>query len=84
MRFFKSSRTKQLKKKGSIYFNFSKFEKLLDGLRYKGINILSDDYPVASLKAYKDFEYFFDNFADQEIKIQLLFYRNQFDELYND
>lgn len=65
------------RKKGKMYFNFIKFEKLLDQLRSKGIDITTDEYEVKCLRAYKEFRYFFDTFSQQEIKSYLLFYKYQ-------
>ena len=76
----RSVRKGQSKKKGTIYFNFSKFERLLDKLRKRGEDVTSDEYTVKNLRSFKDFGYYFQNFTDQEIKIQLLFYRMQFCE----
>ncbi len=76
----KGSRKNHIRKKSSTYFNFAKFEKLLDNLRKKGVDVTSVDYPVNNLKSHRDFKYFFENFSHQEIKSQLLFYCNQFDE----
>ncbi|MBT4089116.1 MAG: hypothetical protein HN580_04215 [Deltaproteobacteria bacterium] len=72
-------RKKDPKKKGTTYFNFSKFERLLDGLRASGIKVTADDYQISNLKSYQDFEYFFETFSNQEIKAQLLFYQCQLD-----
>ena len=74
----------QPKKKTQTYFNFSKFERLLDRLRKRGEDVMSDEYPVKNLRSFKDFSYFFQTFTDQEIKAQLLFYRMQFYELIED
>ena len=73
-------RKKDTKKQGSTYFNFSKFERLLDGLRANGIMVTADDFQIDSLKSYHDFGYFFETFSNQEIKSQLLFYKCQLDE----
>jgi len=73
-------RKKDPKKKGTIYFNFSKFESLLDRLRASGIKVTADDFQIDKLKSYKDFGYFFEMFSNQEIKSQLLFYQCQLDE----
>jgi hypothetical protein len=69
------------RKKSSPYFNFIKFERLLDKLRQQGIDVTSVDYPVKNLKKYNHFKYYFDNFSEQQIKTQLTFYAKQFEEL---
>ena len=79
-----SKRGIRRKRKGSIYFNFSKFERLLDELRRRGENVTSIDFSVKRLKDNKSFKYFFDNFSDQQIKTQLIFYGKQFEEGVND
>jgi len=66
--------------KSEIYFNFGKFEKLLDKLRKNGVEVTSVDYKVKNLEAYKEFRYYFDHFTKQEIKSYLLFYCKQLDE----
>ncbi len=71
---------KDTRKKGSAYFNFSKFERLLDGLRAKGVKVTADSFQINNLKSYQDFGYFFETFSNQEIKSQLLFYKYQLDE----
>ena len=68
---------KASRKMGKIYFNYNKFEKLLDKLQAKGIDITTDEYEVKKLKAFKEFKYFFDTFTHQEIKSHLLFYQYQ-------
>ena len=69
------------KKKNGPYFNFVKFERLLDKLKQQGIDVTSVDYPVKNLKKYNHFKYYFDNFSEQQIKTQLTFYAKQFEEL---
>ncbi len=73
-------RKKDTRKKGSTYFNFSKFERLLDGLRANGVKVTADSFQINNLKSYQDFGYFFETFSNQEIKSQLLFYKYQLDE----
>jgi len=75
---------RQPRRKGTTYFNFSKFERLLDRLRKRGEDVTSDEYPVKNLRSFKDFNYYFQNFTDQEIKAQLRFYQIQFNELLED
>jgi hypothetical protein len=64
-------------KKGVVYFNFSKFEKLLDKLREQDIELIDECFTASHLKAYKEFRYFFETFSVQEIKSHLLFYLYQ-------
>lgn len=80
----RSVRKGQSKKGGTIYFNFSKFERLLDGLKKRGEDVTSAEYLVKNLRSFKDFSYYFQNFTDQEINAQLLFYRMQFHESLDD
>lgn len=68
-------------KSGSTpYFNFIKFEKLLDELRKQGVDVTDVDYPVKNLKKFQDFEHFFENFSEQQIKSHLTFYTKQFED----
>ncbi len=70
-------------KKGAVYFNFSKFEKLLDSLRDQGIVFTEDNFTTTHLKDYKEFRYFFETFSVQEIKSHLLFYLYQLEDSEN-
>lgn len=63
------------------YFNFMKFDRLLERLRKSGINVVDEDYEVKSLKNQKTFQSFFEKYSVQEINTHLLFYRKQFDEI---
>lgn len=76
----KGSRRFRNRRKGAQYFNFPKFEKLLDQLLQQGINVTSVDYQVKNLKKYSHFKYYFENFSEQQIKTQLTFYAKQFEE----
>ncbi len=80
----KGSRRNRTKRRNAPYFNFGKFEKLLDNLQQQGINVTAVDYPVKNLKKYNKFKYFFENFTEQQIKTQLTFYSRQFDDEMND
>lgn len=80
----RSKHRKSKIKKSEIYFNFGKFEKLLDKLRKKGVEVTSVDFKVKNLETYKDFRYYFDHFTIQEIKSYLLFYCKQLGEDYED
>ncbi len=77
----KGSRRSKGKRKGTPYFNFLKFEKLLDNLQQQGVNVTSVDYPVKNLKKFNHFKHFFENFSEQQIKAQLTFYAKQFEEI---
>lgn len=70
----------KIKSRGIPYFNFIKFEKLLDELCKQGVNVTDVDYPVKNLKKFQNFEHFFDNFSEQQIKSHLTFYAKQFDD----
>ena len=76
----KDTRNNRNRKKGSPYFNFGKFERLLDRLKQQGVDVTSLDYPVKNLKKYNHFKYYFENFSEQQIKTQLTFYAKQFEE----
>ncbi len=78
----KGRRKVKNRKKGIPYFNFGKFEKALDNLLEKGIDITSVEYPVKNLKKFNDFKHFFDNFSEQQIKAQLTFYSKQFEDTF--
>lgn len=77
----KGSQRGKGKKRGQPYFNYLKFEKLLDKLQQQGINVTSADYPVKDLKKYSHFKHYFENFSEQQIKTQLTFYAKQFEEV---
>jgi len=70
-------------KKGVVYFNFNKFEILLDNLREQNIDIIDENFKATHLKAYKEFRYFFETFSVQEIKSHLLFYLYQLEDSEN-
>ncbi len=76
----KGSQRGKSRKRSTPYFNFLKFEKLLDKLQQQGVNVTSVDYPVKNLKKHNHFKYFFENFSEQQIKAQLTFYAKQFEE----
>ncbi len=76
----KGSRKIKLRKRDAPYFNFMKFERQLDKLRQQGVNVVSVDYPVKDLRKYSNFQYYFENFTEQQIKAQLTFYAKQFEE----
>ncbi|MCG8337337.1 MAG: hypothetical protein MJE63_22780 [Proteobacteria bacterium] len=80
LRVMQGSRRNKSKRKGVLYFNFSKFERQLDKLRQQGINVISADYTIKELKKFNGFKYYFENFTEQQIKAQLTFYAKQFEE----